>query len=148
MRHPRGIVLWTMLILSAVTAWLAAQPPAVSTFDIVIRNGRVLDGSGNPWYRADIGIRGDRIAAVGALGSAKAATIVDAGDRFVHEDQWIDTTDEPDHDGLCLREQQFLLRAIRTDGDLTEHLDSAIASLEVVLAADRTAREGRTIALE
>jgi predicted dehydrogenase len=72
----------------------------------------------------------------------------DAGDQFVHADQWIDTTDEPDHDGLCLREQEFLLRAIRTDGDLTEHLRSAIASLEVVLAADRAAREHRTIELE
>jgi hypothetical protein len=49
---------------------------------------------------------------------------------------------------LCLREQQFLLRAIRSDGDLTEHLRSAIASLEVVLAADRAAREDRTIELD
>lgn len=53
------------------------------TFDILIRNGRVLDGTGNPWYRADIGIRGDRIVAVGTLASAKAGTVVDAKDRFV-----------------------------------------------------------------
>ena len=83
MKPLRGIVLWTMLVLNAATAWLAAQQPAAQTFDILIRNGRVLDGSGNPWYRADIGIIGERIAAVGALGTAKAKTTVDAKDRFV-----------------------------------------------------------------
>ncbi|HTM33171.1 MAG TPA: amidohydrolase family protein [Vicinamibacterales bacterium] len=83
MKPLRGIVLWTMLVLTAATAWLAAQQPAALTFDILIRNGRVLDGSGNPWYRADIGIIGERIAAVGALGTAKAKTAVDAKDRFV-----------------------------------------------------------------
>jgi predicted dehydrogenase len=71
----------------------------------------------------------------------------DAADNFVHADQWIDTTDEPDHDGLCLREQQHLLRAIREDLDLTEHLADAVNSLRIVLAADQSAREGRTIAL-
>ncbi|MBM3973240.1 MAG: Gfo/Idh/MocA family oxidoreductase [Planctomycetes bacterium] len=71
----------------------------------------------------------------------------DASDAFVHADQWIDTTDEPDHDGLCLREQQYLLRAIREDLDLGEHLADAVNSLRIVLAADRSAREGRTIEL-
>lgn len=61
---------------------IAAQQPA-PRFDILIRNARVLDGTGNPWYRADIGIRGDRIAAVGSLGDATAATVVDARDRYV-----------------------------------------------------------------
>jgi N-acyl-D-amino-acid deacylase len=54
-----------------------------AAYDILIRNGRVLDGTGNPWYRADIAIRGDRIVAVGALGTATAATVVDARDRYV-----------------------------------------------------------------
>ena len=45
--------------------------------------GRVLDGSGNPWRRADIGIRGDRIVAVGTLTGATATTVVDAQDRVV-----------------------------------------------------------------
>jgi predicted dehydrogenase len=69
-------------------------------------------------------------------------------DRFVHADEWIDTDDEPDHDELCLREQQYLLRAIHDDVDLTEHLDDAVNSLRIVLAADQAAREGRTIALD
>src|SRR5688572_28106251 len=59
---------------------LGAQAP---TFDILIRNGRVLDGTGNPWYRADIGITGDRIGAVGRLGNATAKTTIDAADRYV-----------------------------------------------------------------
>ena len=58
----------------------AAQAPA---FDLLIRNGRVLDGTGNPWYRADIGITGDRIVAMGNLGNAAAKTIIDAKDRYV-----------------------------------------------------------------
>lgn len=71
----------------------------------------------------------------------------DAEDQFVRKDEWIDTHDEPDHDGLCLREQQYLLRAIREDLDLREHLADAVNSLRIVLAADRSAREGRTIEL-
>ena len=60
---------------------LSAQTP--QQFDILIRNGRVLDGTGNPWYRADIGITGDRIRAMGRLGNANAKTVIDAGDRYV-----------------------------------------------------------------
>lgn len=52
-------------------------------FDYVIRNGRVVDGSGLPWFKADVGITGDRIAAVGALGKAQARQTVDATDRVV-----------------------------------------------------------------
>jgi N-acyl-D-amino-acid deacylase len=52
-------------------------------FDVVIRNGRVMDGSGNPWVRADVGIRAGRIDAIGRLGDANADTVIDAADRFV-----------------------------------------------------------------
>jgi N-acyl-D-amino-acid deacylase len=62
-------------------ALVAAQPS--ETFDVLIRNGRVMDGSGNPWLRADVGIRGDRIAAVGRLAGAAAKTTIDAADRLV-----------------------------------------------------------------
>src|SRR6187549_3499894 len=54
----------------------AAQPQA---FDVVVRGGTVYDGSGNPGRRADVGIRGDRIASVGDLASATATTVIDAG---------------------------------------------------------------------
>jgi N-acyl-D-amino-acid deacylase len=58
----------------------SAQP---ARFDVLIRNGRVMDGSGNPWLRADVGVTGDRIAAIGRLGDATAALVIDARDRIV-----------------------------------------------------------------
>jgi N-acyl-D-amino-acid deacylase len=73
-----------LLALSAVSAAAAFAPPQPSaSFDVLIHNGRVMDGSGNPWLRADVGIRGDRIAAVGRLTGAKAKVTIDAADRFV-----------------------------------------------------------------
>lgn len=59
---------------------LAAQTP---TYDLLIRGGRVLDGSGNPWFRADIGVRDGRIVDVGILDGATAGRIVDATGRYV-----------------------------------------------------------------
>ena len=53
------------------------------TFDVLLRGGRVLDGTGNPWYRADVGIVGDRIVAVGDLAGARATRIVDAEGRTI-----------------------------------------------------------------
>lgn len=46
-------------------------------YDYILLNGRILDGSGNPWYYADVGISNDRIAAVGDLSSASAREIID-----------------------------------------------------------------------
>jgi len=50
---------------------------------VLIRNGRVMDGAGNPWVRADVGIRGDRVAAIGRLTDAAAVRTIDAADRLV-----------------------------------------------------------------
>jgi N-acyl-D-amino-acid deacylase len=56
----------------------------VTDFDVLIRHGRVVDGTGNPWFPADVGIRGGRIEAIGRLGpDAAAATVIDASDRVV-----------------------------------------------------------------
>jgi N-acyl-D-aspartate/D-glutamate deacylase len=44
---------------------LVLAPASGADFDLLIRNARVVDGSGNPWYRADIGIKGGKIAAIG-----------------------------------------------------------------------------------
>ncbi len=70
-----------------------------------------------------------------------------ADGSFARQDQWIDTHDEPDHDGLCRREQELFLRAIREDLDLGDHLRDAVDSLRIVLAADESIRTGRTVAL-
>ena len=55
--------------------------------------------------------------------------------------------DEPNHDELCRREQEVFLRAIREDRDLTAHWQSAVDSLRIVLAADQSFRERRTVTL-
>jgi N-acyl-D-amino-acid deacylase len=55
---------------------LKSQSPA--SFDVLIKNGHILDGTGSPWYAADVGIRGDRIVAIGKLGDARAAKTIDA----------------------------------------------------------------------
>jgi N-acyl-D-amino-acid deacylase len=59
----------------------AAQQP--QRFDVVIRNGRVMDGTGNPWFPADIGITGGRIAAIGKLDAAQAGRVIDAAGKYV-----------------------------------------------------------------
>ena len=55
----------------------------MSTYDVVITGGRIVDGCGNPWYRGDVGVRGARIAAIGAPGSLRGSRVVDAVDAFV-----------------------------------------------------------------
>ena len=64
--------------LLIVASFCAACPAQAQTFDVLIRGGRVLDGSGNPWVYADVGIRDGEITAVGQLGDAQAARVVDA----------------------------------------------------------------------
>ena len=52
-------------------------------FDIIIRGGTVIDGSGKPRYEADIAVRNGFIAAIGELGAAPAATHIDARGLYV-----------------------------------------------------------------
>ncbi len=70
-----------------------------------------------------------------------------ADGSFVKKDDFIDTTDEPDHDGLCFLEQEYFLKAIQEDLDLTDHLTDAINSLRIVLAADESFKTGKTVDL-
>jgi N-acyl-D-amino-acid deacylase len=71
----------TLLILcSTPLLTLQAQSPS---FDLVIRNGRIIDGTGSPWFSGDVGIRDGRIAAIGRLQGAKAKRTVDAGGSVV-----------------------------------------------------------------
>ncbi len=66
---------------------------------------------------------------------------------FARGDEVIDTSAEPDHQELCDREQRFFLEAIRSDLDLSEHMESAVDSLRVVLAADQSVRRGSAVDL-
>ena len=103
-----------MLLVAAVFGFLhmatvAAQEPA---FDILLRGGRVLDGTGNPWYRADVGIRGGRIARVGDLADATAGRVIELDGRYVvpgfidihsHADQGLDEAGDAGSEGARRR---------------------------------------------
>lgn len=67
---------------------------------------------------------------------------------YVKPDQLLDTSSEPDHQELCNKEQELLLKAIREDMDMKEHHRDAINSLKIVLAADESFKTGKTIDLE
>jgi dihydroorotase/N-acyl-D-amino-acid deacylase len=67
-------VFWSLVLLSGVVC--EAQQP--QSFDVVITNGHIIDGTGSPWYSGDIGIREGRIAAIGNLTGASAKRTIDA----------------------------------------------------------------------
>lgn len=81
----------------------------------------------------------------GGLKVHHAAT--DQNGKYLKPDEILDMSDEPDHDGLCKLEQEYLLAAINGDKDLTEHMRDAVNSLRIVLAADESFKTGKTIDL-
>jgi N-acyl-D-amino-acid deacylase len=74
-RHFRSLVIAALAVFCFLSA--RAQSTAAS-YDIIIRNGHIIDGTGSPWYSGDIGIRNGRIAAIGFLGAAQARRTIDA----------------------------------------------------------------------
>jgi predicted dehydrogenase len=72
---------------------------------------------------------------------------LDAEGRFAKPDTLLSMADEPGHQALCDREQAFVLKAITENLDLSRHMQDAITSLAVVLAADRSMRDGCAIDL-
>ena len=72
------------LCVLAIAGCTAAPPRhSEALYDLIIRNGLVYDGTGGPGRQVDVGIRGDRVAALGDLAKATAATEIDAGGRAV-----------------------------------------------------------------
>jgi len=71
---PLKYLLVFFLALIAVETAFAENAP----YDLVLRNAHIIDGTGNPWYRADIGIRGDRIVEIGDLSAAASRSSIDA----------------------------------------------------------------------
>ena len=86
-RPARSLALGAALCLAASSAGFTATAPLSAQdtrhFDLLVRGGRVLDGTGNPWIRADIGVREGRIAALGDLAGATADRVIDATGRYV-----------------------------------------------------------------
>ena len=75
-------------VIGAIALFLLSASPSAAVaqddvYDLVIRNGRIVDGTGSPWYRGDLGIRGGHIAAIGLLEGAAARQTVDAAGMVV-----------------------------------------------------------------
>jgi dihydroorotase/N-acyl-D-amino-acid deacylase len=76
-------------VISAALFILSLAPVAIAqehqsnTYDVIIKNGKIIDGSGNPWVSGDVAIRGDRIAKIGKLNGRNAGRIIDAHNLVV-----------------------------------------------------------------
>ena len=70
-----------------------------------------------------------------------------ADEKFAKKDEWIDLTDEPNHQELCNREQAYFLQAIQDNIDLTDHVEDAVNSLRIAFACDRSVKTGAVVHL-
>jgi len=70
------------LVLAFSSSQVQAQT-SVSAFDIVITGGHIIDGTGSPWYSGDVGIRGDKVAAIGNLSTTSRKRTIDAAGKVV-----------------------------------------------------------------
>jgi len=73
--------LLAILIVSSCSSLWSAPPP--KSFDLVITNGHIIDGTGSPWYSGDVGIRDGKIAAIGNLIDAPRTRTIDAAGKVV-----------------------------------------------------------------
>ncbi|MBN8788672.1 MAG: Gfo/Idh/MocA family oxidoreductase [Terrimonas sp.] len=72
---------------------------------------------------------------------------LDGNEQFKKSDEWIDLTDEPDHQELCNREQRYFLKAINENIDLTDHMQDAVNSLRIAFACDKSVLSGQVVTL-
>jgi len=69
-------MLWLAVLLTLSLA-------AAADYDLIIRQARILDGAGNPWFPADVGVREGRIQAIGNLEGARAGRVIDAAGKYL-----------------------------------------------------------------
>src|SRR4051795_12372729 len=74
-----SFVLNVLVLLLGFAAAHAAESP----YDLVIRNGRIVDGTGSPWYRADLGVRGETIVRIAPRIETPATRVIDAAGKVV-----------------------------------------------------------------
>lgn len=72
-----------MMLRFLLAVVVLAAPLLAADYDLLFRDARVVDGSGNPWFRADVAVQGGRIAAIGRLEPSRAARVVDARGRVL-----------------------------------------------------------------
>ena len=84
---PFKLIALTLTVLTTISALTGLRPvaaePQTDSYDLIITNARIVDGTGNPWFRADIGIKDGRIARIGRLSAANAKSRIDAQNRIV-----------------------------------------------------------------
>jgi len=73
----------SVFLLLLTACGVGKAPQSSGPFDVILKGGWIVDGSGNPRYRGDVAIRGDRVAAVGFLGTATAGDTVDVSGLVV-----------------------------------------------------------------
>jgi dihydroorotase/N-acyl-D-amino-acid deacylase len=123
-----AIVLWATSCAS-----VARRPAAPVAADLLILQGRIVDGTGSPWYRGDVAIRGDRIVAVGLLGGWQARDTI-AADGLIVSPGWIDMLGHSEY-------------ALLTDGRALSKITQGITTeitgevTSVVPVNERTLRE-------
>ena len=97
------------------------------------------------------GVAGVGVAGLDGAGppptSERSAEVAPGDKSFVRKDEIFTMTDEPGHQDLCDREQEFFLRAINEDIDLSDSMDAAVNSLRIVLAAEQSINEKRVVEL-
>src|SRR4029453_5630866 len=81
-RMKRVTIVLAFLLAGSVVASIAGRQPSPN-YDLLIRNGRVLDGTGNPWFPADVAVRDGRVAAIGILKDATATRVIDGAGKYV-----------------------------------------------------------------
>ncbi len=72
---------------------------------------------------------------------------LDDKNKFIKKDEWISLQDEPNHLELCRREQEYFLKAMVKDLDLSDHLEDALNSLKIAFACDESVKTGKIISL-
>lgn len=72
-----------LLVLLLAPMLSFAAPADDAPFDLIIRDGRIVDGTGNPWWRGDLAVRGERIAAMGNLAGRAAKQTINAGGNVI-----------------------------------------------------------------
>jgi N-acyl-D-amino-acid deacylase len=76
----RGRLPLTAAVAMAMVGTVTAQPPP---YDLILRNGRIIDGTGNPWYRADVAVRADTIAAIAHTIDLPARRVIDVAGNVI-----------------------------------------------------------------
>jgi N-acyl-D-amino-acid deacylase len=143
LKHRRAILssklVVTLIVAIAGASLVAAQESsAPQRFDVLIKNGRVLDGTGGPWYAANIGIRGDRIVAIGKLEGAVAKKTIDAIGKIIAPG-FIDTLGQSelalliDNRALSKLSQGITTEITGEGGSIAPQNERTIASLKPAL---------------